>query len=121
MSRRMVALALGLVPACASSYGSVYVPVATTEVDVHSVAEAALARVPVLESGAAGPSEVVAAVDVHERPGRQDEALRALRAQAAALGAEAVVGVEFHHGDDGKPTHLSGLAVRFRDLLQGRS
>jgi hypothetical protein len=30
------------------------------------------------------------------------------------MGADAVVGVEFHHGEgEGQPTHLSGLAVRF--------
>jgi hypothetical protein len=30
------------------------------------------------------------------------------------MGADAVIGVEFHHGEDeGRPTHLSGMAVRF--------
>ncbi len=30
------------------------------------------------------------------------------------MGADAVVGVEFEHGEgQGEPTHLSGLAVRF--------
>jgi uncharacterized protein YbjQ (UPF0145 family) len=37
-----------------------------------------------------------------------------LRVKAAQLGADAVVGVEFHHGEsEGEPTHLSGLAVKF--------
>jgi uncharacterized protein YbjQ (UPF0145 family) len=34
--------------------------------------------------------------------------------KAAQLGADAVVGVEFHHGEgEGEPTHPSGLAVKF--------
>jgi hypothetical protein len=60
------------------------------------------------------PAEVVGVVDAHEKMGHHDEALAHLKARAAALGADAVVGVEFHHGEgEGEPTHLSGLAVRF--------
>jgi hypothetical protein len=59
-------------------------------------------------------SEVVGVVDVHERMGHHEAALAEIRRQAARLGADAVVGVEFHHGHgDDEPTHLSGLAVRF--------
>ena len=60
------------------------------------------------------PAEVVGVVDAHESMGRHDAALTTLKRRAAALGADAVVGVEFHHGEgEGEPTHLSGLAVRF--------
>ena len=60
------------------------------------------------------PSEVVGVVDAHEEMGHHEAALTTLRKRAAALGADAVVGVEFHHGEgEGEPTHLSGLAVRF--------
>ena len=60
------------------------------------------------------PAEVVGVVDAHEAMGNQDQALAALKRKAAAMGADAVVGVEFHHGEsDGEPTHLSGLAVKF--------
>jgi hypothetical protein len=60
------------------------------------------------------PSEVVGVVDAHEEMGHHDDALRELQEKAAALGADAVVGVECHHGEgQGEPTHLSGLAVRF--------
>jgi uncharacterized protein YbjQ (UPF0145 family) len=46
--------------------------------------------------------------------GKHDKALRDLQVKAAQLGADAVVGVEFHHGEgEGEPTHLSGLAVKF--------
>lgn len=60
------------------------------------------------------PAEVLGVVDAHEEVGRHEAALWALKTKAAALGADAVVGVEFHHGEGaGEPTHLSGLAVRF--------
>ena len=63
------------------------------------------------------PSEVVGIVDVHEQMGHHDAALADMRRQAAALGADAIVGVEFHHGDgESERTHLSGLAVRFTTL-----
>ncbi len=60
------------------------------------------------------PAQVVGVVDAHEAMGSHEAALMELRRRAAALGADAVVGVEFHHGEgEGEPTHLSGLAVRF--------
>jgi hypothetical protein len=59
-------------------------------------------------------AEVVGVVDVHEGMGDERVALQRLREKAAAMGADAVIGVEFHHGEgDGEPTHLSGMAVRF--------
>jgi hypothetical protein len=59
-------------------------------------------------------AEVVGVVDVHEGMGDERLALQRLREKAAAMGADAVVGVEFHHGEgEGEPTHLSGMAVRF--------
>ena len=80
------------------------------------------ARVLILQNEDAGrPSEVLGIVDVHQQSGQQDRALQELRIRAAALDADAVVGVEFHHGEHaGESTHLSGTAVRFRDLIQGR-
>ena len=60
------------------------------------------------------PSEVVGIIDAHEPSGRHEAALQPVRERAAALGADAVVGLEFHHGEgQGEPTHVSGLAVRF--------
>jgi uncharacterized protein YbjQ (UPF0145 family) len=67
------------------------------------------------------PSEVLGLVDVHERVESVDRALEVLRRKAAKVGAEAVIGVEFHHGEPGEePTHLSGMAVRCNDLIKGR-
>jgi hypothetical protein len=62
------------------------------------------------------PAEVVEPLDVHEPVGDERTAMRILRERAAAVGADAVVGVEFHHGHGGGPIHLSGLAVRFIEL-----
>jgi hypothetical protein len=60
------------------------------------------------------PAEVVGVVDMHVPMGSHDSSLALLRRRAAEMGADAVVGVEFHHGEgEGQPTHLSGLAVRF--------
>lgn len=60
------------------------------------------------------PAQVIGVVDAHEAMGNQDAALWVLKKKAAELGADAVVGVEFNHGEGaGEPTHLSGLAVRF--------
>ena len=80
------------------------------------------ARVLILETESPGrPTEVLGIVDVHAASGQQEGALQELRIRAAALDADAVVGVEFHHGEHGgEATHLSGTAVRFRDLIQGR-
>lgn len=66
-------------------------------------------------------TEALGIVDVHERVNNQEAALDILRRRAAARGAEAVTGVEFRHGEGGPAkTHLSGMAVRCRDLLRGR-
>ena len=60
------------------------------------------------------PAEVIGVVDAHEAMGRHEAALWTLRKKAALLGADAVIGVEFNHGEGhDEPTHLSGLAVRF--------
>jgi hypothetical protein len=60
------------------------------------------------------PAQVLGVIDAHEEMGKHEEALWKLKTKAAAMGADAVVGVEFHHGEgEGEPTHLSGLAVKF--------
>lgn len=67
-------------------------------------------------------TEVLGPVDVHKKMQNTQKALDELKLRGAALGAEAVVGVDFEHGEGGPaPTHLSGMAVRCRDLLKGRN
>lgn len=65
--------------------------------------------------------EVLGLVDVHEGVANAAEALDELKLRAAELGGEAVIGVDFEHGSGHEATHLSGMAVRCRDLLRGRS
>lgn len=82
-------------------------------------------RVLVLQNQDAGsPTEVLGVIDVHQETGGQDAALETLKERAALYGADAVLGVEFHHepngGDKDTETHLSGLAVRFRPVLTDR-
>lgn len=65
-------------------------------------------------------TEVLGLVDVHENVASVEQALGELKLRGAELGAEAVVGVDFEHGDGHEATHLSGMAVRCRDLIRGR-
>ena len=84
---------------------------------------AAAAHVRVIQNDQLGcPSEVLGLVDIHEPVATVDRALDVLKRKAAKLGADAVIGVEFHHGEPGEePTHLSGMAVRCNDLIKGRA
>ena len=61
------------------------------------------------------PTEVLGVFDFHTAATSQDKGFEELKVRAAALGADAVIGAEFEHGDDGGPSHLSGMAVRFLD------
>jgi len=92
------------------------------------LADAAKAMVVLQAQDAGRPTEVIGVIDVHEPTGEHDAALQTLRQRAALIGADAVLGIEFHHEDEGSAeskdkgieTHLSGLAVRFRPVLQER-
>jgi hypothetical protein len=65
------------------------------------------------------PTEVLGLVDVHAAVGGEAAAMAEIRTRAAAMGADAVLGAEFHHGEgSGEPTHLSGIAVRFIQVMQ---
>ena len=61
------------------------------------------------------PTEVLGVFDFHTAETSEDKGFDELRRRAAAMGADAVIGAEFEHGDDGGPSHLSGMAVRFLD------
>ena len=60
------------------------------------------------------PVEVIATFDVPAKMGDDNDALAELRACAAAVGAHAVLDVQFRGGEDtDEPRVLSGVAVRF--------
>ena len=61
------------------------------------------------------PTEVVGVLDFHSAATSEDKGFDELRARAASMGAEAVIGAEFEHGEGNEPSHLSGMAVRFLD------
>jgi hypothetical protein len=61
------------------------------------------------------PTEVLAVFDFHSQANSEDKGFDELRARAAQIGADAVVGAEFEHGEGSEPSHLSGMAVRFLD------
>jgi uncharacterized protein YbjQ (UPF0145 family) len=84
-----------------------------------SPAEAA--KVKIVQAGAAfdEPTEVLGVVDVHEPGANEAQGLEIMRERAAAMHADAVVEVEFHR-DNKDFTDLSGLAVRYHDLLRNR-
>jgi uncharacterized protein YbjQ (UPF0145 family) len=89
------------------------------------LADAAKNMVVLQAQDAGRPTEVIGVIDVHEPTGEHDAALQTLRERAALIGADAVLGIEFHHESDehaenGIETHLSGLAVRFRPVLLDR-
>lgn len=60
-------------------------------------------------------TEVVGVLDFHSNASSEDKGFDELRARAAAMGADAVLGAEFEHGEGSEPSHLSGMAVRFLD------
>lgn len=131
----VVALACGACAACASEYHPDYHPETSTNYSqtinygtiVNTPAPSAnsvfpvdrASRILVLQGTHLDrPAEVVGVVDAHLKVGDQDAALMVLRKRALDMGADAVVGVEFHHGEGtGEPIHLSGLAVRFLATL----
>jgi uncharacterized protein YbjQ (UPF0145 family) len=87
------------------------------------ITRAAASKLKVMQTGGldCGPSEALGVVDVHERMPTEAQALDILKRRAVVLGAEGITGVEFHHGEGGSEvTHLSGMAVRCRDVLHGR-
>lgn len=77
--------------------------------------------IPLLEASQMDrPVEVIAIFDVPAPMGHEDDALEELRACAAAVGAQAVLDVQFRRGEDAdRPTVLSGVAVRFCKLEGG--
>ena len=57
--------------------------------------------------------DIVEVLDLHTDATSQDKGFDELRRRATADGADAVIGAEFEHGDNGGPSHLSGMIVRY--------
>ena len=60
------------------------------------------------------PTELLGVLDFHTDAKSEDKGFDELRAKAAALGGDAVIGAEFEHGEGNEPSHLSGMVVRYR-------
>ena len=75
----------------------------------------AQARVDVFPKGSNPPGRtlVVGVIDVHTAANDPDKGFDVLRVVAAQMGADAVIGAEFEHGEGKEPSHLSGMAVRY--------
>ena len=110
------AAALPLLPACTEtftahepSYGSSDYTASSPMYDA-----ATLKRIVVTTDKSVGRDcEIVAVFDVHTDADSQDKGFDELRRRAAEVGADAVIGAEFEHGDDGEKSHLSGMAVKW--------
>jgi uncharacterized protein YbjQ (UPF0145 family) len=57
--------------------------------------------------------DILEVIDLHTSATSEDKGFDELRGRAAARGGDAVIGAEFEHGDNGGPSHLSGMIVRF--------
>ncbi len=119
----VVALSIGCMPPPAQQSPPVFVSsTANASIDVTPTAEAppvaaaSWSTVLVLvDKRVDRPTEVVGVLDFHSQATSEDKGFDELRARAAAMGAEAVIGAEFEHGEGNEPSHLSGMAVRFLD------
>jgi uncharacterized protein YbjQ (UPF0145 family) len=115
----------------------------TVQRPVPQVDSSAMARVRLIAGMPPETCEVLGLVEADARPGDGNQALTELRARAAAMGADAVVHVRLHVEDSpgaesvsGDPeweaflddssgtweraVHITGEAVRYRELVEGR-
>ncbi len=101
-----VALSLGLV-GCVGSTSSTYTP---------EYASDASPRILVTTQETCPnhrDCDILDVVDLHTKATSEDKGFDELRARAAVLGGDAVIGAEFEHGDGNEPSHLSGMIVRY--------
>jgi uncharacterized protein YbjQ (UPF0145 family) len=59
--------------------------------------------------------DILDVIDVHTAETAEDKGFDELGRRAKALGGNAVIGAEFEHGDNGGPSHLSGMIVRYSE------
>jgi len=125
-----VLLLLLMLPACAEEAAERPGPVAPEVAPAHVTgshpaeagpsagddeARAAIARILITpDKRLDRPVETVGVLDFHSAATSEDKGFEELRARAAALGGDAVIGAEFEHGEGNEPSHLSGMVVRYR-------
>ncbi len=111
----LVTFVLAMLPACSRAASSTPPRAPATPAAAVQKAQAKpAAKIAVLESkNVKRKTELIGFLDVSGDKGHREAALEALRAKAAAMGADAIVGVEFHEGN-GEPGHYSGVAVRYK-------
>lgn len=118
-----IALALSALPACsrANAPAATAPGVGLLPASVHATDGAkSTKKVAVVEGKSKHSTELVAFVDVKEDESHRERALEALRAKAATLGADAIVGIEYHEGK-GEPGHYSGAAVKYKKRRANRA
>lgn len=107
-----VTFVLAMLPACSRSSTPPKVPAAPAAVQKAQATPAK--KVAVLDAkDIKRKTELLGFLDVAGDKSHRDAALEALRAKASALGADAIVGVEYHEGA-GEPGHYSGVAVKYK-------
>jgi hypothetical protein len=110
----LVTFVLAMLPACSRASTSTPVKAPTPAAATQKAQAKPADKVAVLEAkNMKRKTELIGFLDVAGDKGHKDAALDALRAKAAAMGADAIVGVEFHEGN-GEPGHYSGVAVRYK-------
>ena len=111
----LVVVAFALLPACTETKPYVQPSYATSTYDrAPPAVSSTAAKIPVsIDRSIGRDCEIIAVFDIHTHADSQDKGFDELRARAAELGADAVIGAEFEHGDGDEPSHLSGLAVRY--------
>jgi hypothetical protein len=61
------------------------------------------------------PYDVLGQVEVDAKMGQEQEGLTELRAKAGAMDADALIDVQYQHGDGARATtHLEGIAIKYR-------
>jgi uncharacterized protein YbjQ (UPF0145 family) len=119
MRTLMISIVLfAFAPACAPVQAANHHPVvAGGEVDMEhgsKALDAKAAKILVTPDKSLGRHlDVVGVLDFHTKADSQEKGFDELRIKAAELGADAVTDAEFEHGENGEPSHLSGMAVKY--------
>lgn len=110
----MRSLLLGIAALTAACTPVIVAPPPTAPPSPES-ATVAVTGVPVYPKGR-GPNrhcDILLILDFHADAESEEKGFEALRARAAAVGADAVIDAEYEHGEGGEASHLSGMAVRW--------